>query len=239
MEIDDNWRAWNKNTQYGDVLYKRAIGEFVEMESAKAICDIINKIYKPGMSILDVGCGAGHYLRSLMNRVDPNINYTGFDATPYYIELAKKAFPNHSFKIGDIFDISYENNSFDIVICNNVLLHLPPDPSIAINELVRVSKSEVIIRALFSERNYVIKEIHNNGTFEEYNYFNMYTEEYYIGTLKNQDVRISIEKDLSFREFNNKSETNNPTATHVLNGTQVSGNLMLDWRFIKIQKNTK
>jgi len=235
MESKDNWRIWNNLPQYGEILYKRAIGEFEEMESAKAICAIINKIYKPGMTVLDVGCGAGHYLRSLMNRVDKDINYTGFDATPYYIELAQKAFPNHTFKVGDIFDISFENNTFDLVICNNVLLHLPPDPAKAIQELVRVSKKNVIIRALFADRNYIVKEIHGDS-FTDFNYFNMYTEDYYRGTLENHPVNVTIEKDNDFKEFHNEKETNNATATKVVNGIQISGNLMLDWRFIMIDK---
>ena len=36
-----------------------------EMESAKQLRTLIKKIYRKGMSILDVGCAAGHYYHSL------------------------------------------------------------------------------------------------------------------------------------------------------------------------------
>jgi ubiquinone/menaquinone biosynthesis C-methylase UbiE len=49
-------------------------------------------IYTPGDKVLDVGCAAGHMLRSLVTRLDSDISYTGLDFNPYYLELARKAF---------------------------------------------------------------------------------------------------------------------------------------------------
>ena len=85
----DKWKSWDYDTAYGDVFYQRAIGELDEMESSKALCQVVSRFYQAGMTLADVGCGAGHYLRSLRARVDEDINYTGIDATPYYIELAQ------------------------------------------------------------------------------------------------------------------------------------------------------
>ena len=158
---EEQWDFWENYKQYGDLFYKRATGELEEMESSKALCQVLARFYRKGMKVADIGCGGGHYLRSLRQRIDPEIDYTGIDATAYYIQCAQQAFPEIAdhFHIGDIFDLSVEDGTFDIVINNNVLLHLPPPPTKAFAELIRISRKYVVIRTIFGERNYIIKEI--------------------------------------------------------------------------------
>src|SRR3989338_953484 len=141
----NNWRIWDKMPAYGETLYKRATGKSEDMESAKSLSEILASFYRSGMKILDVGCGAGHYLRVFKSKLDKNIDYTGLDATKYYIRLARKAFNRSQFLVGDIFDLPFGSNVFDIVVCNNVILHLPPPPTKAIAELIRVAKKYVVI----------------------------------------------------------------------------------------------
>lgn len=62
----DSWRLWSKCTSYGDILFKRATGELPEMESSKSLVKIMGDVFRPGVSILDVGCGAGHYYRTFL-----------------------------------------------------------------------------------------------------------------------------------------------------------------------------
>ncbi len=253
---DDNWRLWLKNPAYGDFLYKRAVEDLEEMESSKALCDIVVKFYSKGMKVLDAGCAAGHYLTSLKKRIDPNIDYTGIDATAYYITLAKKAFPGEQrFFVGDICDIGYGDNSFDLVMCNNVIHHLPPPPLKAIEELIRVSKKYVVIRSVFGERNYIIKEIpfpnevenvadkeidliSSDADIEAYNFFNMYTEQYFRELIQNinPNIEINILPDTSWGIFDNRPASGDATGTRIMDGKQVSGNLILDWRFITLIK---
>lgn len=245
----DEWRIWDHNPNYGELLYKRATGELKEMESSKSVCNVIKNIYKNGMRVLDVGCGAGHYLRSLRKRLDNNIDYTGTDVTENYLELASRAFPDVKFVKGNIFALPFDDNSFDIVMCNNVLLHLPPKIELAIAELLRVSIKYVIIRALFGERNYIIKEVADtkdkihgteslpilDGKPKRFNYFNMYTEAYYRSIIRNASVEII--KDIDWKPFDNIDDAKNRTATRIMGNCQVSGNLLLDWRFIVLKKD--
>jgi len=251
---NERWRVWDHSKSYGDLLYKRAVGESEEMESSKALAKVVAKRYQPGMTLLDVGCAAGHYLRSL-RRVDENISYTGVDATAYYIELARKAFPDAEFEVGDIFDLPFDDDSYDIVINNNVIHHLPPPPTKAFSELIRVARKHVIIRAVFGDRNYIIKEVRTKDDWidtiesseldlvtEEadlklFNYFNLYTETYFREVVKHIDQNIEIEiiKDDDWESFDNRESTIK-TGTRVVSGYQISGNLVLDWRFIILTK---
>ena len=126
--MDDKWKVWDRDDGYGEVLYKRAVGELPEMESSKKIARILKKYITKNESVLDVGCGAGHYLKSLRREIGNSFAYLGIDATPDYINQAKKAFENDGksyFMRADIYDIKLPDNSYDIVMCNNVLLHLP------------------------------------------------------------------------------------------------------------------
>ena len=254
----DNWRLWDNHHAYGELLYKRAIGELEEMESSKALCQILARFYVKEMRLADIGCGAGHYLRSLRQRLDHNINYTGVDATKYYLSLAKKAFPaNAEFKLGDIFNIPLADNAFDIVMSNNVLLHLPPFPNKAIAELMRISKKYVVIRTVFGERDYIVQELRYNdelssdntnsneydeiaktGEMRNFNYFNMYTEQYFRHAINaiNPTAKVEIINDDMWNEYDNTKLTTT-TGTKVVGNTQVSGNLILDWKFIVITKD--
>ena len=237
---------WDNEQAYGDYFHDIAVGKLPEMECSKAICNVLKKYYNLKNSLLDVACGGGHYLRSLRERVDSEINYTGVDTTKYYIEKARQAFGSDArFEEGDIFNLQFQDNEFDIVMANNVLLHLPPNPVKALGELVRVAKKSVIIRTVFGERNYVIKEVRE--TDEEtlfnkedpcnYNYFNLYTEKYFTETLNalGGNFKINYIKDNDFQEFDTRNQTTN-TGTRLINGLQVSGNIILDWRFLVITK---
>lgn len=255
----NNWKIWEKFPGYGEMLYERATGKLGEMESSKALCKIIKPFCGPKMKILDVGCGTGHYLRSFKLRVDKSINYTGLDSTEYYIKLAKKAFGNDGkFFVGDIFDLPFKNNAFDIVVCNNVILHLPPPPTKAISELIRVAKKHVVIRTIFGERNYIIKEVRSskegiknsstktgdlidkNGEPSLFNFFNMYTARYLKDVIAKIDknIKIAIKDDNEWAVFDNR-RVGGATATKVIDGKQVSGNLLLDWKFIILTKKHK
>ena len=239
---------WDREIEYGNYFYKIAIGELPEMECSKAICKVLSPIYAKEKKILDVACGGGHYLRSFLNRIDPNIDYTGIDATKSYIELARKAFPKRGeFKLGNIFNIPFSDKSFDVVMANNLLLHLPPNPIQALKELVRVSSEHVIIRTTFGERNYVIQEVRESSGNENLyvedkprksNYFNLYTEDYFRKAFSeiSPSLKVKITKDESFRNFDTREQTNNSTGTKTRNGVQYSGNIILDWRFLIISK---
>lgn len=253
--MTDDWRIWNHTKAYGDLLYKRATGDEDEMESSKALCKILSPLYEKHMKVLDVGCGAGHYLRSLRLRVDENIYYTGVDATEYYIELAHKAFGDASrFLCGDIYNLQFKDNSWDIVICCNLILHLPPPPIKPISELIRVSSKYICIRTVFGERNYITKEVRSSEEIQglparegnlidqegkplAYNYFNMYTEQYFRDIVSDisGNIDMKIIRDDYWNPFDNTAVAGK-TATKVMGDKQVSGNLLLDWRFIVLSK---
>jgi ubiquinone/menaquinone biosynthesis C-methylase UbiE len=92
--------------------------------------------------VLDVGCGEGFFLVSLArNKVGKT--YEGVDNSATAIKLGKKMYPTLDIKIGDIYNLPYKDDSFDLLICTEVLEHLK-DPKKALSELKRVTKKYVI-----------------------------------------------------------------------------------------------
>jgi SAM-dependent methyltransferase len=261
---NESWETWNNDKRYGDLFYKRSIGELPEMESSKAIAKRIKGMIEPNNTILDVGCGAGHYLRSLLGTVDVPFAYTGVDATEYYIEQAKKAWnsnKNACFQQADISSLPFSDNSFDIVMCNNVFLHLP-SIKIPLQELIRVSRKSILIRTLIFEQSYQIKMVaspemeesyekkllpENVNTFDSdgnprhFHFFNIYSESY-IRAICGEVPSVSIKAIELDSDFNpdkiNQTADELPAfdSTKVESGMQVSGCILQPWKFILLEK---
>jgi SAM-dependent methyltransferase len=252
-------RAWSKTwtegagaTAYGDLFFQRATGALPEMESSKAAARRLAGLLRPGDRLLDVGCGAGHYYRSIKERVSVPLSYTGLDATPYYVERAREAYRDDaaaSFVVGDVFAIDFPERSFDVVMCNNVLLHLP---SIArpLSELCRVARRRLMIRTLIGAKSYVVMDVapgEDGADFDVdgkpvgFHYLNIYGEPYVRRLLAAEKrVRgVTLEPD---REFiaENLDDTRRALpgawdATGVAGGIQVSGPIMLPWQWLTIE----
>lgn len=94
-------------------------------------------------SILDVGAGEGFSLSKLQEE-GIGKRLEGIEYMDEAIELGKKQYPDIKIKKGDIYKLPYKNNSFDIIICTEVLEHLDR-PDEALNELKRVSKKYLLL----------------------------------------------------------------------------------------------
>lgn len=70
-----------------------------------------------GSRILDVGCGLGDLYKFLLqNEIDAD--YTGIDIVPDFISVAQRRFPQGSFEVVDIFEVS---ESYDFVLASGAL----------------------------------------------------------------------------------------------------------------------
>jgi len=97
----------------------------------------------PIESVLDVGCGEGFTLQKLTDHhIGKKLEGIEYDETA--IALGKKVHPNITIKQGDIYKLPYKDNSFDLVICTEVLEHLE-DTKKALNELYRVTKKYCLL----------------------------------------------------------------------------------------------
>lgn len=94
-------------------------------------------------SVLDVGCGEGFTLARL-SKEKIGKEFEGIEYDEGAITLGKKLYPRLKITKGDIYDLPYKSNSFDLVVCTEVLEHLE-NPKKAYRELVRVSKKYILL----------------------------------------------------------------------------------------------
>ncbi len=92
--------------------------------------------------ILDAGCGEGFFC-SKLREAFPDADITGCDGAAEALEIARNMNPGVSFEEANLYELPYDNNEFDLVVCSEVLEHLN-DPGKAFKELCRVGKGVLI-----------------------------------------------------------------------------------------------
>jgi SAM-dependent methyltransferase len=101
---------------------------------------------QPGLDLLDVGCGPGTITRDLAGRVAPG-SVIGLDASSTVIDEARAGAADVAgltFEVGDLFELRFEDEQFDVVHAHQVLQHLG-DPVAALTEMRRVCRPGGIV----------------------------------------------------------------------------------------------
>lgn len=95
----------------------------------------------PG-SLLDAGCGEGETLVRLDSA--PHEGTTAIDLSEQAVRHVRDRLPWVEAAVASIADLPFGDGSFDLVLCLEVLEHLP-EPERALAELARVSRGDVIV----------------------------------------------------------------------------------------------
>ena len=132
-EMYGNWQKYQSKNPIQNSLLNRFLDE---------VRSLVEPL--PGRSILDAGCGEAFVLGMLLQArpgmevgvgidFDSEALYRGHDLSPH-LPLVQ----------GDILHLPYPPDSFDIVVCTEVLEHFK-DPNAALSELCRVSKKYCLL----------------------------------------------------------------------------------------------
>ena len=89
-----------------------------------------------GTSLLDVGCGAGRFSRIAADR---GAAVSGLDATAHFVEIARERIPDGDFRVGDMEDLPWADDSFDVVTGFNSFF-IAADMGNALREARRVAR---------------------------------------------------------------------------------------------------
>ena len=101
---------------------------------------------RPGLDLLDVGCGPGSITAEFVNRVMPGGSVVGIDNSAEVIGRAKSthAASGATFEVMDLYDLDLASDSFDVAHAHQVLQHVS-DPVAALREMQRVVRPGGII----------------------------------------------------------------------------------------------
>jgi cyclopropane fatty-acyl-phospholipid synthase-like methyltransferase len=72
------------------------------------------------VSLLDFGCGASHLYEYILRYRLNNIEYSGLDLSPAFINLSQRKFPSIRYYNLDILDTSASLPDFDYIVMNGV-----------------------------------------------------------------------------------------------------------------------
>ena len=84
--------------------------------------DTFISFLKPGDLVLDVGCGGGTKAKYLIDR---GLEVTGIDFAENLIAIAKREVPTGTFIVMDAYDLDALPGTFDGVLAQAFLLHVP------------------------------------------------------------------------------------------------------------------
>ena len=149
-----------KEVLHGRFLAQRGAGEIWNWESpagklrwARRV-KMLSSHLKPGMTVLELGCGTGSFTRELARS---GADIVAIDVSPELLEIAKLncSVPNVRFQIQNAYSLSYSEAVFDSVVGSSVLHHLEIEE--ALRDVYRVLKPEGTI--CFTEPNMLNPQI--------------------------------------------------------------------------------
>jgi len=127
--------------------YADRCGQLEQRQIAERECGLMIDMLKPasGDSLLDIGCGTGINVISLL---DLGVQVTGIDPSPYMLDIASKNLGNRvDLHRGYAEDLPFDDNSFNYATFITTM-EFVEDPQKAIEEACRVAKDRVFLGVL-------------------------------------------------------------------------------------------
>ena len=93
-----------------------------------------------GDKVLDAACGTGAAARFAREKTE---HVVGFDVSEAMLEAAREVSPSIDWRQGDVSDMPFDDNEFDVAMCQFALMFFP-DKAGALRELARVSQRIVV-----------------------------------------------------------------------------------------------
>jgi SAM-dependent methyltransferase len=150
----------SREIQHGRFLAEHGAGEIWNWESpagrirwARRV-KMLSSHLKPGMTVLELGCGNGSFTRELARS---GADVVAIDVSPELLEMARanSSAPNVQYQIQNAYALSYSEGTFDSVVGSSVLHHLEIEK--ALRDAYRVLKPEGTI--YFTEPNMLNPQI--------------------------------------------------------------------------------
>jgi 2-polyprenyl-3-methyl-5-hydroxy-6-metoxy-1,4-benzoquinol methylase len=128
-DIEDQQAYYDKRWSSGQHA------NLIELHRAIAILNGLGTVGFRRPRILDLGCGTG-WLTAILGRFGPT---TGIDLSPVAIQAAQNRYPDVQFIATDLFNLQMENETFDIVVSQEVIEHVE-DQAAYVNLAARLLK---------------------------------------------------------------------------------------------------
>ncbi len=149
----DEIMDFKKNVHYMSDAEYSGMYEKIKVRAKASIDFSIEQMDRSAQTLLDVGCGRGYYLNQIAERTPYRL--TGCDMVEDVPGL--KA----DYVAGWVEQLPFADKSFDIVTCTHTVEHIM-DLRLAVSELKRVAKKQLIIVTPRQKYNYYTLDLHVN-----------------------------------------------------------------------------
>jgi 2-polyprenyl-3-methyl-5-hydroxy-6-metoxy-1,4-benzoquinol methylase len=154
--VDKNldWHQTTQNQEYLDLSIKRLsetpliwVSQF-----SKIINEKVKSLDKLILKINDIGCNVGHFYRNI-NLIDSIVEYTGFDISQTYLDIAHNHFPEANFILEDVGSMEFDRNKYncDISIISATLEHIE-DYEVFLENIFQSTNHLVLIRTFIGSQ---------------------------------------------------------------------------------------
>lgn len=182
---------------YDDIAKEYAEDFYDDVSDYKYIDKFIQSLN--GKMVLDVGCGVGEDCKYIDQK---GLYAIGIDLSEGMLRIAKDKYPNGRFQSMDMTNITYPANSFDGIISNCSLFHIPVELlHQTLESFKRVLKPNGKLLLILQEGNeeIMVEEPYRPGT---YIYMNYFSPENISKLLKEHNFKIDgFDKEVSPSEF--------------------------------------
>ncbi len=241
------WNYFFSDTGYANVLRDR-LSDKVEMDSAIALADYLNKCMEGDIDILDIGSGPGHYYPVIKKRYQTGaVSYHGIDIHEENISFGTEYFKddeNCSLEVGNALKTESWPQDKNCVVSANTLPHIPSIEPV-FKYLANSSGAKYFIfRMLIGNecvqiKKHLVKDSFENLFDDNYQYNNIYTVDYIRHLLGDQwDVEAFEDK---FEQDRIKQHDLPMTKETPFYGNRVSrsvsgmvfkGDVYMPWKFV-------
>ena len=137
------WELFESEAAGYEGWYAKGRGARVE-EAERALLGWMVSALPATRSVLEVGCGTGHFARWLASRV-PRV--VGMDRSPAMLAEMGRQRPSLTAVLGDAYQLPFRNQSLDLVVFVTALEFLDR-PGEALAEAVRVARQGLLLIVL-------------------------------------------------------------------------------------------
>jgi SAM-dependent methyltransferase len=144
--------VWQHSKYYVELSVARASGEAEEMDAVRQAADILFPRLEPGMTVLDVGSGAGHLERALSPL---GVEYHGIDPTERAIDIGRAYGVGRGLVGARLRALPIEllppDEVYDAVVSLSTLQYLPAFQQ-PLEAMARAASRWLVVRASFGDR---------------------------------------------------------------------------------------
>lgn len=155
-ELEEIWHQVPLD-YYQKGVRKNILQKLWHMGKLKAVVNLTEKTNALPENILDVGCASGWFLSKIHARY-PKAKCAGIDTYKEAIDYGKRKYRKLKLFYADGHKVPFKKNSFDVIICTEVLEHVI-SPEKVLREIERVLTKDGIAIIEMDSGNFLFKAI--------------------------------------------------------------------------------